>query len=485
MSPLSAISVSAMIALLASPAFAQTATVAGTATYRERIAMTETVVLEVTLEDVSRADAEAVIVSRVRVPNPGQPPFKFELAYEPGRIDARRRYAVRARLTDGDRLLFTTPSPALVITQGHATTAAVVMQMVPSAAAPSPAPAPAAAARGAGRGARGTSAAPAPLPPPVTLTGLPATFSGTLPCADCQGIRYQLNLFPDDSYVLRMTYVGRTPASNVDDIGSWVPSSDRRAIVLRGVRQQTMMFAVRDQQTLRQLDVNGVEIGSSLTSTLRRTPALQPLSLRMMVRGAYRDGAEGKTFTECASGQRWTIASDAPASRDLESAYREAGRRPGDALIVSLEGSVESRPNAAGSLVVERLHNAWPRETCEARFAALPLENTYWRLTQVGGTPVAPAANPRNEAALTFRAEPRTFSGATGCNRLAGKYEAAGDGIALSAAGTLMACPAGPPTDALFTAALREARRYRITGRVLEFFNERQESIARFDGVER
>ena len=41
------------------------------------------------------------------------------------------------------------------------------------------------------------------------LGGFPATFEGELPCADCPGIFYHLDLFEDGVFFLRTTYLGR------------------------------------------------------------------------------------------------------------------------------------------------------------------------------------------------------------------------------------------------------------------------------------
>ena len=40
---------------------------------------------------------------------------------------------------------------------------------------------------------------------------LPASFSGVLPCADCQGMRYDLEFHEDGSYRLRTTYLEKGP----------------------------------------------------------------------------------------------------------------------------------------------------------------------------------------------------------------------------------------------------------------------------------
>ena len=64
--------------------------------------------LEATLEDVSRADAAAEVIGSTRVEKPGNPPIRFEIHYDPSRIDPKGPYAVRARIMVGGNPFFTT-----------------------------------------------------------------------------------------------------------------------------------------------------------------------------------------------------------------------------------------------------------------------------------------------------------------------------------------------------------------------------------------
>jgi len=84
-----------------------TTTVSATAIYRERVLLPPDAVFEATLEDVSRADAPAVVLASTRVTAP-VPPIAFAIAVDPARIDATRRYALRGRITLNGQLLFAT-----------------------------------------------------------------------------------------------------------------------------------------------------------------------------------------------------------------------------------------------------------------------------------------------------------------------------------------------------------------------------------------
>ncbi len=96
------------------------ATVSGTVSYRERLALPPDAVLEVQLADVSKQDVAATIVAETSVAAHGrQVPIPFVLPYDPAMIAVNHTYVVRAAIrSDGD-LLFTSASHYPVITRGN------------------------------------------------------------------------------------------------------------------------------------------------------------------------------------------------------------------------------------------------------------------------------------------------------------------------------------------------------------------------------
>lgn len=97
-----------LLCLLAGCASEMPTHVKGTAAYRELLVLPDDARLEATLEDVSKADANAVVIGRAReIVHPGNP-TAFVIPYDPARIDPKGRYAVRARIFGDGRLLFTT-----------------------------------------------------------------------------------------------------------------------------------------------------------------------------------------------------------------------------------------------------------------------------------------------------------------------------------------------------------------------------------------
>lgn len=83
------------------------ARITGTATYRERVALTREAVFEATLEEESQPGTPGRVLSRVRTENPGQVPIAFDLRFDPRRIDARMTYVVRASIYEAGELRFT------------------------------------------------------------------------------------------------------------------------------------------------------------------------------------------------------------------------------------------------------------------------------------------------------------------------------------------------------------------------------------------
>ncbi|TIQ34428.1 MAG: META domain-containing protein [Mesorhizobium sp.] len=80
----------------------------GEVTYRERIALPPDAVLSVELADVSLADAPATIIGQRQIVPAGQVPIKFEISFDPKAIKPGRTYALQARITVDDRLMFVT-----------------------------------------------------------------------------------------------------------------------------------------------------------------------------------------------------------------------------------------------------------------------------------------------------------------------------------------------------------------------------------------
>lgn len=450
--------------LLSLPPATHADTVKGTASYLQRIALPAGAVFEAHVLDVSRADAPAAIVGSTRTDNPGNPPIAFAIDVDPAKIDQRHRYVVRATIRADGRLMFTTDTAYPVLTQGAGRDVALRL-VAAERGGPVMKPRPA------------DTAAPAPFAP------LPASYAGDLPCADCPALRYRLNLYADNTYVLGAEYVGRNV--RFYDIGNWGLSSDGSTLRLQGGRDAPTGFRVVDARTLRMLALDGSEIRSPHNHSLVRTAAFEPLEPRLRLRGMYRYMADAAVFTECTTGQRWPVAQQGD-NATLQAEYLKLRSEPGAELLVNVEGQVREMARVEGkgtqrTLVVERFLGATPRETCGPRGATSELLDTYWVLTQLNGAPVTIAANQREPSLVLHTAQQRV-AGFSGCNRIGGSYALKGAQLTFGQMlGTMMACTDGMELEQAFLEVLPRVATYSISGVHLELKNAAGAVLARFE----
>ncbi len=78
----------------------------GNISYRQRIALSPQAEVSIRLEDVSRADAAAILIAESRIRPAGQVPIAFSLPYDSARIEASHRYSLRVRIEENGKLLF-------------------------------------------------------------------------------------------------------------------------------------------------------------------------------------------------------------------------------------------------------------------------------------------------------------------------------------------------------------------------------------------
>jgi putative lipoprotein len=107
------------------------ASLSGTVTYRQRIALTPEAEVQVELRDVSRQDAEAALIAKRVIARPGQVPIAFTLDYDPSLIEPGHSYAVSARITDRGQLQFVTDTRVVVLGGAAATGTPVEIVVVP------------------------------------------------------------------------------------------------------------------------------------------------------------------------------------------------------------------------------------------------------------------------------------------------------------------------------------------------------------------
>jgi copper homeostasis protein (lipoprotein) len=442
--------------VLATPARAGSIT--GSASYRERIALPPEAVFEAVLLDIAIADAPARELGRMRLEPAGQPPFLFTIPYRASDLSPRGRYAVRAAVRHGDRLLFTTDTITPVLSGGPQAgpQPPVTLQLVQV---------------GGGRPGGGQGA----------LGRLPASWRGNLP-AGGGSTRWQVDLAADGSFQLRQTPLRQgSGQSNHDDIGRWRLEPGGNRLVLQGGREAPVVLEPLGQgQALRKLGLEGQPLPSGANDLLQRLALPEPIEPRLHLAGMFRYLADAASIRLCATGATLPVAMEGDYLA-LERAYLAArpADAPGEPLLVNLEGLITSRPSAepgrgpVRTLVVERFVAVHPGQSCPVQAAAGPagkqpqlsLRGQRWRLQALqDGQAATLLEAPDRPPELELAADSDRLSGSGGCNRLMGGYQLEGDQLRFSQlASTQMGCP--PEAMAFeqrYVRALGLARRWSI-----------------------
>jgi uncharacterized lipoprotein YbaY/heat shock protein HslJ len=438
--------------------------VTGTASYRERMALPPGAVFEAVLEDVSLADAPAVELGRATTPEPGTPPFSFEIDYDPASVRPGGTYSVRAQVSVGRKLLFVSDAMNPVLTGGATDEVAIWMIKVGDTAAPAHDKAPAIGAHG---------------------LRLPATFAGTVACAGCEAERLQLNLWPDQVFFLRRSKLGED--GRQDSIGRWSVDPDSHVLDIRGAGAQ-FQFQILGPDRLRLIASGDKPVPPEGDYELAAADDLQTFDPHLPLRGMLTYVADEARFTECLTGRDYPLVKDGDYEA-LEHAYLAAGAEVAGPIMASFDGAIVREPEDgdpdAGPLVqVDRFVGVWPGETCERAMDKASLTNTYWKILRLGDTEVAPGEGRREPNLILREGEPR-FTATVGCNQIAGNYTLTGDRLKFGpAAMTRMACPA--PLDdweRRLGDVLEKTATWRIDGQTLELLDAADTPLALFQAV--
>jgi len=96
------------------------------------------------------------------------------------------------------------------------------------------------------------------------IKDITGNYLGTIPCADCEGIQYQLKLNKNLSYTLKLMYKGKS--DEIIEIDGFYSLTDTFLILL-DEKAGTMNYLKKVDNRLLLLDKNGNEINGELAET--------------------------------------------------------------------------------------------------------------------------------------------------------------------------------------------------------------------------
>lgn len=323
----------------------------------------------------------------------------------------------------------------------------------------------------------GCSSAPEFIPDPKQVTFLTdGVWLGMLPCADCEGIDYQLNLKNDYTFKEKSVYKGKGEEMFVDD-GRWGFVSDS-VIALSG-NNDYKMFLINDNDLI-MLDKEGNRNESSFEEsyylnkddgTVKETAEIKPVQEIPEVNILYYQEKflNGIDFFARGNEPNWTLEIDLEKSmafatmddikintpavegikaQDSDVTLYSSKTEAGELIITIIKD--ECQDNMSGEPFSYKVRVEAKRtsganyktfEGCGKFLYDIRLHDIYV-MEEMTGFNLKKEKLQKGLPQFEFNLNEMKFFGHAGCNNISGGMNVCGDKITFGALmGTLMACP--------------------------------------------
>ena len=110
-----------------------------------------------------------------------------------------------------------------------------------------------------------------------------SSYEGQLPCADCPGVSWKLDMWPDGRFHLRQEYLDRDLVHG--RVGEWRYEQSPQRLILLSAGHETVFLSVAGPDELRMLDRAGDSIKSALNYVLRRQAVFDAGEFGVSLRG--------------------------------------------------------------------------------------------------------------------------------------------------------------------------------------------------------
>ena len=290
------------------------------------------------------------------------------------------------------------------------------------------------------------------------------TFTGTLPCADCPGISYHLNLFRDGRFEVRQEYLERNQVELVK--GIWL--LEKRSLHLVNQQQTLPAFHFLSNQRLAMLGLNNKPIAGNEQYQLQRDAEFKKLDTRQAMLGLYKLTDNQASFTSCRSGETLNVANTQhhlPVMRQ----YQQDERYRGQAVIATLLGR-RGQDDQAGTLFIDKFEQFWPGAVCPDQVPPGKMQGIVWRAEKLTDQYVPQQLNVR----VIFDQNDRLY-GFAGCNNFNGNYKQRSSQLSIQPlVSTRKFCADSSALEQQFTRSLQSADRAEVNGNKLQLFKNNQ-----------
>ena len=280
-------------------------------------------------------------------------------------------------------------------------------------------------------------------------------WQGTIPCADCPGINYQLTLQKDRTYEESSEYLGKDAKPFLEK-GTWLITEDSVVILTKPNGQTQFQFS---NGNLVMLDQQGQPIASSTGNYRLSRPGTSSNNASKL----EEKRKQGIDFVAMGNGSNWNLEIDLDKSITFSSPSEKiklTGGEPSEHKLPKGNGMVYRAKTDAGTLSV-RVTN----EPCTDKKSGKQLPYTVvvtanatdyngcgkflndesldgnWALTGMNGKPLNPEGLPKGAPTMQIKLETKQAAGNSGCNRYSGAVDVKGGQISFGQMiSTRMAC---------------------------------------------
>lgn len=290
------------------------------------------------------------------------------------------------------------------------------------------------------------------------------SFSGTLPCADCPGISYHINLYRDGRFEARQEHLERSKVALVK--GVWL--LEKRNLHLVNQQQTLPAFHFLSNNQLTMLDLSGKPVSSNLNYQLKREAEFKKLDTRQAMLGLYQLKDNLATFTSCRSGDTLNVANTQhhlPVMRQ----YQQDERYKGKAVIATLQGR-RGQDEQQYTLFIDKFEQFWPGAICPDQNTPGKMQGIVWRAEKLTNRYIPQQLNVR----VIFDQNERLY-GFAGCNNFNGNYKQRSNELSVQPLiSTRKFCAESSELEQQFTQSLQAADRAEVNGDKLQLFKNNQ-----------
>jgi copper homeostasis protein (lipoprotein) len=286
------------------------------------------------------------------------------------------------------------------------------------------------------------------------------SFVGVLPCADCPGISYHINLFRDGRFEVRQEYLERNYVNIIK--GIWLLEDRNLHLVNQQENLPGFHFLANDSIVM--LGLNGQPIRNNNLYQLQRASEFLKLDTRQAMLGSYQLSNNIATFTSCNSGETYTVANTQhhlPVMRQ----YQQNHKLKHQAVIATLVGR-KGQDEHANKLFIDSFDQFWPGASCAKAVTPDNYQGIVWRADKFANATIPPQLKIK----VVF-ADDDTVYGFSGCNNFSGKYQQQATQLSVQPlASTRKMCASGNKEEQRFLENLQNADRAEINRNKLQLF---------------